>query len=125
MSSSVKTPKHFRLAIAIFHEAQPLDFIGPVDVFNSLSPDRPRTPETDFSIQTVLLATTMDPVTLDGGMAVMPQMTYDQARREHWDGVLVPGGSGAQPWVESNRAAKDFLAEVVPRCQYVLTGASE
>jgi transcriptional regulator GlxA family with amidase domain len=125
MSSTVKTPKHFRFAVTVFHNAQPLDFIGPLDVLNSLSPDHHTVPSGyDFSFETVLLAATMEPVTLNGGMAIVPHMTYEQARKEHWDGVLVPGGKGARPGVETNQATIDFLEFVVPKCQYVLTGES-
>lgn len=125
MPASDKTPNHFRIGVAVFPNAQPLDFIGPLDVLNSISPDRATTSGHDFSIQSVLLAATMDPVVLNGGMAVVPQMTYDEARKEHWDAVLVPGGRGARPWEDSNKPTRDFLVEVVPKCQYVLTGGSE
>lgn len=63
---------------------------------------------------------------MSNGMSVVPQMTYDNAMAEdqEWDVVLIPGGSGARPWFESNKGTRDFLVKVGPKCKYVLTGKS-
>lgn len=134
-------PRHLRLAVIIFPNAFPTDFIGPLDILNTLRPDQSAANAHGVSIKTTILAETAEPVVLTGGMRVVPDMTFEQAlsvRNGHgegepgegdgpdrgWDAVLVPGGGGARPHLESNRAARDFLREIVPSLNVLLTGES-
>ena len=65
----------------------------------------------------------MDPVPCSGGLKVLPDMTLDEAEEEQWDGILLPGGTGARPWEQSNASVKKFLERKVPQTQYIMTGA--
>ena len=116
--------KHLRVAVTTFPLGLPLDFIGPLDVFNRLAPNRPDASRRDYAIESIILGETLDPVTLSGGMQIIPQMTYNRAleQGQKWDAVLVPGGPGSRPNIDTNRPAKEFLKAIVPSCTYVLTG---
>lgn len=118
---------HLRLGVIIFPQVLGLDYLGPLDVLRSLSPERlaSANPDSTFSIKCVVLADTIGPVTMSGGLKVVPDMTFAQAKQEKWDAILIPGGQGSRPWVETNHAAQDFIRTVDPNCKYVLTGKDQ
>jgi putative intracellular protease/amidase len=98
-----------------------LDWVGPLDILNTLS--RPETkPPTIPPVECIIVGDSMSPIKMSNGMKVTPAMTYDVAQNQEWDAVLVPGGMGARPWIESNVRCREFLVEVVPKCRYVFTG---
>lgn len=61
---------------------------------------------------------------MSNGMRVVPQLMYLEAKEQEWDAVLIPGGTGARPWFDSNLGCRDFLIKVVPKCRFVFTGKS-
>lgn len=115
-------PRHLKFGVVLFPQNFPLDWVGPTDILNTLRPSRTALPDLDLSISLTLLAESLDPVQTSGGWSVVPQKTFDQAREEEWDGILVPGGSGARPWAEGNQAAQEFIKLIGPTCKVVLTG---
>jgi transcriptional regulator GlxA family with amidase domain len=115
------TPKPLRIAITIFPEAMALDWVGPLDILNTLS--RPETkPPTIPAVECIIVGDSISPIKMSNGMQVTPELTYEVAQNQEWDAVLVPGGMGARPWFESNARCREFLVEVVPKCRYVFTG---
>lgn len=128
-SAAVPQPKPLTLAVILFPLVQPLDFIGPCDLLTPLSPSRlasasPQLPSA-YSLEISYLSTTLDPVEMAGGLKVVPTMTYDEADGKAWDVILVPGGRGARPWLESNERARRWLGKEaghVERARWVITG---
>lgn len=116
------TPQPLRIAFTIFPEAMSLDFIGPLDILSTLSRDDPSRPASIPHVECVLVADSLEAVRMSNGMDAVPQLTFDQAEKEEWDAVLVPGGVGARPWFESNRGCRGFLSAAVPKCRFVFTG---
>ena len=111
-----------RVAIPIFPLVLPLDFVGPLDVFNTIVPEKAAAKGLSFAIKSTIVAQTLDPVHGAAGLKFVPDMTFDAAEEEQWDAVLVPGGSGARPWLDSNKPVREFLVKMVPKCKIVFTG---
>ena len=117
------------MAVILFDLVQPLDFIGPCDLLTPLSPSRLAESDslnlTPPSLTITYLGPTLEPITMAGGLQVVPTMTYDEADKKEWDVLLIPGGRGARPWLDSNARARAFLqAGHVERARWVLTGRS-
>jgi hypothetical protein len=117
------------MAIILFDLVQPLDFIGPCDLLTPLQPSRLAESNsaelTPYSLTISYLAPTLEPITMAGGLQVIPTMTFDEADGKEWDVILVPGGRGARPWLESNARARRWLgteAGHVEKARWVLTG---
>lgn len=115
-------PKPMKIGFTIFPEAMSLDFIGPLDILSTLSRTDPDRPPNIPPVECILLGDTMDPVKMSNGMQVVPQLTFIEAGEQEWDAVLVPGGTGARPWFDSNKQCREFLIKVVPSCRFVFTG---
>lgn len=92
---NMSTPKPLKMAIILFPEVQPLDFIGPADLLTPLQIERLTQSDSialsPYSLTISYLAETKDPLTMAGGLKVVPDMTYDEAQGKEWDVVLVPG----------------------------------
>lgn len=118
--------RHDEYARTLFPLAQPLDFIGPLDIFNSTLhyPSSDSDPDPPFQITCIILSTTLEPVQCDSGLVVVPDMTYDAAEKEgeKWDAVLVPGGRGVRLEMPGKDRTIEFLRRVVPDCRFVLSG---
>jgi cyclohexyl-isocyanide hydratase len=113
-----------RIAITIFPEAMALDWVGPLDILNTLSRDESSKPSTIPSVKLVIVGDSLAPIRQSNGMMVTPEITFEDAKTQEWDAVLIPGGQGARPWFESNKGCRDFLMEVVPKARFVFTGIS-
>lgn len=101
-----------------------LDWVGPLDILNTLSRSESSKPSTIPSVECVIVGDSLTPISMSNGMKVTPKITYEVAQGRPWDAVLVPGGIGARPWFESNARCREFLVEVVPKCQFVFTGTA-
>jgi cyclohexyl-isocyanide hydratase len=88
----VDTP--LRVGILLFDGVEPLDAIGPAQVFWSLSTAR-GVIEPFAPIEVHLVAETADPVRAGHGLVVHPTTTY--ADVGDLDVLIVPGGSGNDP----------------------------
>jgi len=124
LSISDTMAEPLRIAIVIFPEAMALDWVGPLDILNTLSRDEGSKPQSITSVKIVIVGDTLTPIKQSNGMMVTPEITFDTAKGQEWGAVLVPGGQGARPWFESNKSCRDFLVEVVPKCRFVFTGTS-
>ena len=94
-----------RIGMLIFPRLTQLDMTGPYEVLARL-------PDTKVE----LVARTLDPVTTDRGMQIVPTVTYDTC--PPLDVVMVPGGPGQQDLME-DEAALSFLRKQAATAKYV------
>jgi len=94
-----------RIGMLIFPRLTQLDMTGPYEVLARL-------PNTTVD----LVARTLEPVTTDRGMQIVPTVTY--ADCPPLDVVMVPGGPGQQDLME-DETALDFLRKQAASAQYV------
>jgi cyclohexyl-isocyanide hydratase len=93
------------IGMLIFPRLTQLDMTGPYEVLARL-------PNTSVE----LVARTLDPVTTDRGMQIVPTVTYDTC--PPLDVVMVPGGPGQQDLME-DEAALDFLRKQAASATYI------
>ena len=94
-----------RIGMLIFPRLTQLDMTGPYEVLARL-------PETKVE----LVARTLDPVTTDRGMQIVPTVTYETC--PPLDVVMVPGGPGQQDLME-DEVALGFLRKQAASAKYV------
>jgi len=93
------------IGMMIFPRLTQLDMTGPYEVLARL-------PDTKVH----LIARTLDPVTTDRGMQIVPTVTYETC--PPLDVVMVPGGPGQQDLME-DEVALAFLRRQAAGAQYV------
>jgi cyclohexyl-isocyanide hydratase len=93
------------IGMLIFPRLTQLDMTGPYEVLARL-------PNTAVE----LVARTLDPVTTDRGMQIVPTVTYDTC--PPLDVIMVPGGPGQQDLME-DEAALSFLRRRAATAKYV------
>jgi len=111
----------FTIGLAIFPDAEELDFIGPWEVFTASAMLRERDGEQPD--RALLIAADLDPVRCNKGLRVLPDATFDE--HPALDVVLVPGGQGTRREAE-NPALLGWLAKVSSAAQWttsVCTGS--
>ncbi len=94
-----------RIGMLIFPRMTQLDMTGPYEVLARL-------PDTTVD----LIARTLEPVTTDRGMQIVPTVTY--ATCPPLDVVMVPGGPGQQDLME-DEAALGFLRKAAGAAKFV------
>jgi cyclohexyl-isocyanide hydratase len=94
-----------RIGMLLFPRLTQLDMTGPYEVLARL-------PDTKVE----LVARTLDPVTTDRGMQIVPTLSYDAC--PPLDIVMVPGGPGQQDLMEDD-AALSFLRRQAAAAKYV------
>ena len=94
-----------RIGMLIFPRLTQLDMTGPYEVLARL-------PNTKVD----LVAATLEPVTTDRGMQIVPTVTYDTC--PPLDVVMVPGGPGQQDLME-DEAALSFLRRQAAGAKFV------
>jgi transcriptional regulator GlxA family with amidase domain len=97
------------IGIALFDDAEELDFVGPWEVFTMAIADL-----ADSRVLTI--AERAGPVRCAKGLRVLPD--HDFASAPELDVVLVPGGQGTRREVD-NPVLLDWLAKAAARCQWV------
>lgn len=105
MGVSHRTVTSVSVGMVLFPDLTQLDLTGPYEVFA-------RTPGAEVH----LLASSLDPVRAEGGLAIVPDATFAEAPR--LDVLSVPGGAGVLPAME-DREVLGFLAEREPEARYV------
>jgi transcriptional regulator GlxA family with amidase domain len=78
-----------RIAIALFDDAEELDFAGPWEVFGVWADDFP-----GDGVELVAVADTSEPMRCANGLRVLADRTWDQLG--HVDVLLYPGGIGTR-----------------------------
>jgi transcriptional regulator GlxA family with amidase domain len=79
-----------RIGIALFEDAEELDFAGPWEVLAAWSGQWP-----DDGVEVLTVADTLDPVRCAKGLRVLPDATWETAGR--LDVLVYPGGMGTRP----------------------------
>jgi cyclohexyl-isocyanide hydratase len=105
MDASRRSPGDVSVGMVLFPDLTQLDLTGPYEVFA-------RTPGVEVS----LLASSLEPVRSERGLAIVPDTTFADATR--LDVLFVPGGAGATPAME-NEEILGFLVEREPEARYV------
>ena len=93
------------IGMLIFPRLTQLDMTGPYEVLARLP-----------NAEVHLIAHTLDPITTDRGMQIMPNMTY--ADCPQLDVVMVPGGPGQQDLME-DEIVLEFLCRQARGAKYV------
>jgi transcriptional regulator GlxA family with amidase domain len=79
-----------RIGIALFEDAEELDFAGPWEVLAAWSGQWP-----DDGVEVLTVADTLEPVRCAKGLRVLPDATWETAGR--LDVLVYPGGMGTRP----------------------------
>jgi transcriptional regulator GlxA family with amidase domain len=79
-----------RIGIALFEDAEELDFAGPWEVLAAWSDQWP-----DDGVEVLTVADTLEPVRCAKGLRVLPDTTWETAG--HLDVLVYPGGMGTRP----------------------------
>ena len=94
-----------RIGMLLFPQLTQLDLTGPYEVLARLP-----------NSKVDLVARSLDPVTTDRGMQIVPTMTYDDVPAARC--VMVPGGPGQQQLMEDETALR-FLRRQAATAKYV------
>ncbi|MDT7663070.1 MAG: hypothetical protein QOD04_2626, partial [Pseudonocardiales bacterium] len=97
----------YTIGLAIFQDAEELDFAGPWEVFTASAMLRENAGEQPD--RALLIAGSLDPVRCAKGLRVLPDATFDD--HPALDEVLVPGGQGTRREAD-NPALLSWLAKV-------------
>ena len=79
-----------RIGIALFEDAEELDFAGPWEVLAAWATQWP-----EDGVEVVTVADTLEPVRCAKGLRVLPEATWETAGR--LDVLVYPGGMGTRP----------------------------
>lgn len=82
------------VALVIGPSATALDFIGPAEVFADVDVRQTGAPKPIYPFKMYTVGETRNPVTLDGGMQVVPQYTFEDAPVPS---IVVIGAQGGSP----------------------------
>jgi len=94
-----------QVAVAVSEDATVIDFAGPWDVFVSVMiPERGSTMEDQMPFDLFLVSEKLDPVTVEGGMKIVPRYTFENVP------ACQVAVIGAQ---EGSKAMLDWLGKVV------------
>ncbi len=94
-----------RIGMLLFPQMTQLDLTGPYEVLARLP-----------NSKVDLIARTLDPVTTDRGMQIVPTLTYETS--PPLDMIMVPGGPGQQQLME-DETTLDFLRRQAATAKYV------
>jgi len=92
-----------RIGIALFEDAEELDFAGPWEVLAAWSGQWP-----DDGVEVLTVADTLDPVRCAKGLRVLPDVTWRTAGR--LDVLVYPGGRGTREQVGDEEVRKRIRA---------------
>jgi transcriptional regulator GlxA family with amidase domain len=85
-----------RIAIALFEDAEELDWAGPWEVFATWAHEWP-----GDGVEVVTVAETLDPVRCAKGLRVLPGQSWEQLGEI--DVLVYPGGQGTRPQLGQER----------------------
>ncbi len=99
------SPKPFRIGLLLFPEITQLDMTGPYEVFTKFP-----------GAEVHLVWKSMEPVTANGGMRILPTATFETCPQ--LDLVCVPGGGGMNPLLNDAETLA-FLKRQAAAARYV------
>lgn len=105
-----------RVGILLFNDIEVLDYCGPFEVFSVARLDEERRRQEPSPFEVILVAETMDVITTQGGMRVLPMACF--ADCPPLDVLVVPGGMGTRKEM-LNEAVLSFVKEMGARCELV------
>jgi transcriptional regulator GlxA family with amidase domain len=103
-----------RIAVALFPDAEELDWAGPWEVLSAWARNWP-----DDGVEVFTVARSLDPVTCAKGLRVLPDHTWESAPR--FDVLVYPGGRGTRPqlgdgeihgWLQKTAARGTLMTSV-------------
>ncbi len=98
-------PKPFRIGLLLFPEITQLDMTGPYEVFTKFP-----------GAEVHLVWKSLEPVTVNGGMRILPTTTFEACPQ--LDLVCVPGGGGMNPLLNDAETLA-FLKRQAAAARYV------
>lgn len=110
-----------RIGVLLFAGIEPLDFVGPAQVFWSLESARSFLPPMR-EVLVDLVAESMEPVRCGHGLVVNPTTDFGEA--PPFDVVIVPGGTGGETDDGSALIGRRFQARHEPTLAFVRTQAA-
>ncbi len=84
------------IAILLYPGLQPLDVVGPNEVFAGANDAMESLGQRSERYQIDLFARTVEPVRGTSGLSLLPTKTFEQLDAEHIDTLIVPGGIGGR-----------------------------
>lgn len=108
-----------KVGIVVFPNVEEMDFIGPFEVLSYAN----KIDETVLDIR--LLAETAGPVNAFNGLRFLPDQTIENAKKEQFDVIVVPGGKGRYEAMK-NLSILSFVKEQALQAKFmtsVCTGA--
>lgn len=102
--AAVSTAKT-RVGLVLFPNLTQLDLTGPAEVFSRMP-----------GSEVVLLWKTLEPVSSDRGLSILPTATFEGCRS--LDVICVPGGPGQIQLMEDEEILS-FLRRIAPTCMFV------
>ena len=107
----------FAIGFVLFPALTQLDFTGPFEVLSRLgTPASLSTPSIFPEVHTHVVAKSMEPVTSDRGLAIMPSCTFESC--PPLDLICVPGGPGVVDAVADGETV-DFVRRQGEQARYV------
>ena len=107
----------FAIGFVLFPALTQLDFTGPFEVLSRLgTPASLSTPSMFQEVHTHVVAKSMEPVTSDRGLAIMPSCTFESC--PPLDLICVPGGPGVVDAVADGETV-DFVRRQGEQARYV------
>jgi cyclohexyl-isocyanide hydratase len=111
-----------RIGVLVFHGFEPLDAIGPAQVFWSLESVRARLAPMP-PIEVYLVAETDEPIRAGHGLVVHSTVTY--AACPALDVLIVPGGTGEENSDETATQGRRFFARHEPTLSFIRAHAGQ
>nr|WP_321508755.1 DJ-1/PfpI family protein [uncultured Celeribacter sp.] len=94
-----------KFGLLLFPDLTQLDLTGPLEVFNRID-----------GVETALIWKTLEPVSSDRGIRILPTHTFEQAL--DLDLICVPGGPG-QIDLMADQGTLDYLRRVAKDCKWI------
>lgn len=104
------------LGIYIFDQVEPLDFVGPFEVFNTFSDLFP-----EENLRVITFSETILPIQTVGKLKVIPSLAFNELPAI--DFLIIPGGNGSK-LVIKNQASLDILNRLIDKAKWTMTVCS-
>jgi len=100
------------VGVLVYPETEVADFCAPFEVFATTRLDEEMRRETESPIQQLIVAESIEPVRLNGGMRILPNVDFDTCPK--LDMLLVPGGQGVRALLHNSEYI-DWLKKMAPQ----------
>lgn len=107
-----------RIVFALIEDLQPLDLVGPHEVFVGANEALTHLDRDDRRYDIALAASTLEPVRSESGLTFTPSTTFDELGAGPIDTIVIPGGNGPRT---TEGPVIDWLAIAGPHARRVAT----